>query len=132
MGYAAREIGEIFSAVGSTRVKVCFDTAHAYEAGVIETYDEAGIKKLLDEWDAAVGLENMVAVHANDSKTAFNSHHDRHENLGEGFLGLSAFKNLMREKRLCHADWILEVPGFEGVGPDKKNMELLRKCAGAR
>jgi endonuclease IV len=67
-----------------------------------------------------------VALHINDSKTAFNSHHDRHENLGEGFIGLAGFKNLAKEKRLWDKDWLLEVPGFDNLGPDKKNMEILR------
>ena len=129
MGYTARQLGEIFRVVNSPRVKVCFDTAHAFEAGTIETYDKEHIKLFFDEWDKEVGLENIVVIHTNDSKTAFNSHHDQHQNLGEGFIGLEAFKNLFKEKRLRDRDWILEVPGFDDMGPDKKNMEILRTCA---
>jgi deoxyribonuclease IV len=129
MGYTAKQLGEIYRAVSSPRVKVCFDTAHAFEAGIIETYDKEHIKPFFDEWDRELGLENIVVIHTNDSKTIFNSHHDKHENLGEGYLGLDAFKNLFKDKRLRDRDWILEVPGFEDMGPDKKNMEILRKCA---
>ena len=84
------------------------------------------IKKLFDEWDREVGIENFAALHINDSKTAYNSHNDRHENLGEGYIGLEGFKNLAKEKRINHLPWILEVPGFDGLGPDKKNIELLK------
>jgi deoxyribonuclease-4 len=129
MGYTARQLGEIFHSVNSFRVKVCFDTAHAFEAGTIEKYDKEHIKPFFDEWDKELGLENIVVIHTNDSKTVYNSHHDKHENLGEGFIGIEAFKNLFKEKRLRDKDWILEVPGFEDLGPDKKNMEILRKCA---
>ncbi|MDP3794758.1 MAG: TIM barrel protein [bacterium] len=72
----------------------------------------------LDRWDD----ERIVALHANDSKTAYNSYHDRHENIGEGYIGMDGFKNLAKEKRLRDKAWILEVPGFEGKGPDKRSV----------
>jgi endonuclease IV len=75
-----------------------------------------------------VGLENVVAFHANDSKTAYNSRHDRHENIGEGYIGLQGFKNLAKEKCLNGKAWLLEVPGFDDMGPDKKNVDILRSC----
>ncbi len=128
LGSNAQEVGEILKQINSERAKVCFDTAHAFEAGIIESYTPQNIEKLFDEWDREVGMENFTALHINDSKTAFNSHSDRHENLGEGYIGLSGFKNLTQEKRINNLPWILEVPGFDGLGPDKKNVELLKKC----
>lgn len=112
----------------SHRVKICFDTAHAFEAGFIDEYVPAKIKHMFDEWDEAVGLENIVVIHANDSKTAPGSHHDKHENIGEGYIGLVGFKALAKEKRLWNKPWILEVPGFNGEGPDKRNVDILRGC----
>ncbi|KKW28772.1 MAG: putative endonuclease 4, partial [Parcubacteria group bacterium GW2011_GWB1_52_7] len=76
----------------------------------------------------SVGIQNVVALHVNDSKTPFNSRHDRHENLGEGYIGIDGFRALAGEKRLHHAAWILEVPGFDGEGPDKRNIEILKNC----
>lgn len=128
LGNTAQELGEIFHALSSPRVKVCFDTAHAYEAGAITAYDAPTIKKTFDEWDHYIGCKNIVAIHVNDSKTACNSHHDRHENLGEGYIGIDGFHALAGEKRLHHASWILEVPGFDNLGPDLQNMELLKQC----
>lgn len=128
LGNTAQELGEILHAVDSPRVKVCFDTAHAFEAGAITAYDTLTIKKTFDEWDHHIGLSNIVAIHTNDSKTACNSHHDRHENLGEGHIGIDGFYALAAEKRLHHAAWILEVPGFDNNGPDQQNMALLKDC----
>ena len=65
-------------------------------------------------------------MHVNDSKTIFNSHHDRHENIGEGYIGLEGFKNFAKEKRTWDKDWLLEVPGFDNMGPDQKNIEILK------
>lgn len=127
LGATAEEIGKILKKINSARAKVCFDTAHAFEAGIIK-YDSKAIKATFDEWDKNVGLKNIVAIHANDSKTEFGSHNDRHENIGEGFIGLDGFKNLAKEKRLHDKPWILEVPGFDKTGPDKKNIEILKNC----
>lgn len=131
LGNTAKELGEIFHAVGSSRVKVCFDTAHAFEAGAITAYDAPTIKKTFDEWDEYIGLENIVTIHTNDSKTACNSNHDRHDNLGEGYIGIDGFRALAAEKRLRHAAWILEVPGFDNNGSDLKNMAILKDCFSA-
>lgn len=128
LGSNAKEVGQLLEKINSPRAKVCFDTAHAFEAGIIESYSPENIKKLFDEWDRGVGLENFAALHVNDSKTAFNSHNDRHENLGEGFIGLNGFKNLAKEKRINILPWLLEVPGFDNLGPDKENVEILKKC----
>lgn len=128
IGANAKDIGAIMRAVRSKRVKVCFDTAHAFEAGLIDAYTTSKTKKLFDEWSKEVGMENIVALHVNDSKTAFNSHHDRHENIGEGYIGLAGFNVLAKEKRLHDKAWLLEVPGFTGEGPDRKNIEILKSC----
>lgn len=126
IGAWPEEMGTMLERINSPRVKICIDTAHSFEAGLIESYTPENIKKFLDTWEKAVGLENIVALHVNDSKTVFNSHHDRHENIGQGYIGLEGFKNLAKEKRLWNKAWLLEVPGFDGMGPDKKNIEILK------
>jgi len=128
IGSSPEEIGDILARVKSPRLKVCWDTAHAFEAGRIERYDEANVGYLVDRLHKSVGIQNVVALHVNDSKTPFNSRHDRHENLGEGYIGIDGFRALAGEKRLHHAAWILEVPGFDGEGPDKRNIEILKNC----
>jgi len=126
IGSDISDMKTLFEGVNSSRVKVCFDTAHALEAGLIEKYTEKSVKELFDKWDKEIGLKEIVALHINDSKTVFNSHHDRHENIGEGEIGIKGFRSLAEDKRLWDKDWILEVPGFEGKGPDKKNVEILK------
>jgi deoxyribonuclease-4 len=127
LGFTFHEIGELFHSVKSDRLGICYDTAHGFEAGLIDEYSPENTKKLFDDFDREIGLEHLLALHVNDSKTDTGSHHDRHENLGTGFIGLTGFRNLAKDGRLHDKDWILEVPGFEGLGPDKKNIEILRR-----
>lgn len=124
-GASLEDIGAIINAVKSDSLAVCYDTAHAFEAGLIPNYEKPVVKKLWDDFDKVIGLNRLIALHVNDSKTEFASNHDRHENLGEGYLGLDSFKNLAAEKRLSHASWLLEVPG-DGEGPTKKQLDLLK------
>jgi len=126
IGSNIEEISFLFKTVRSNRVKMCFDTAHAFEAGLIGEYTQENVKKLFDNLEKEIGLEHMVVLHINDSKTAHESHHDRHENIGEGYIGIKGFQMLAKEKRLYNKAWLLEVPGFDDEGPDKKNIEILR------
>lgn len=119
------EIGRLMEAVGSDRVKVCLDTCHAFSAGYDLT-DVEGLELALAEFDREIGLDNLVAVHANDSKTPLGSGRDRHENIGWGTIGLDGFRNVLRHEAFRRATWMLEVPGFEGGGPDELNLEILR------
>jgi deoxyribonuclease-4 len=125
-----KEIGQMLDLVNDKRVAVCYDTAHGFEAGLINEHTPDAVKKLIDEFDKEVGCEHIVALHANDSKTAFDSHHDRHENIGQGFIGQKAFEYFAADERLAHTHWFLEVPGYDGLGPDKKNMDMLKSCRG--
>lgn len=128
IGATIEEVAQILKGVNSERVAVCYDTAHGFEAGLVSAYTKASVKSLFDKWDAAVGLGKLKVIHANDSMTAAGSFHDKHENIGEGHIGLSGFKALAGETRLHDKSWLLEVPGFEGTGPDRRNIEILRSC----
>lgn len=127
IGAVPEEIGQIMKGVNSKRVKVCIDTAHSFESGLIEGYTKPNVEVFLKRWDEAVGLENVHALHVNDSKTEFNSHHDRHENIGEGYIGLAGFQQLAKTPTLHDKAWLLEVPGFDDSGPDKKNVDILKR-----
>lgn len=105
------------------RIGVCLDTAHSFASG----YSLANPNKLLTEFDKTIGLRYLKAIHLNDSKTEFGSSTDRHENIGEGKIGLENIKNLVNSKELKNIPLILEVPGFDGNGPDKKNLEIVKK-----
>ncbi|MCR4260810.1 MAG: deoxyribonuclease IV [Candidatus Colwellbacteria bacterium] len=127
IGSSLEELVNLYRGVSSKRVGMCLDTAHAFEAGMLD-FTPSQVKTFFDSWEREIGMENLVALHINDSKTKFRSGSDRHENLGEGEIGLDGFVNLAKEKRLIHASWILEVPGFDGMGPDRRNLDILKNC----
>ncbi len=122
------EIAWLVKKIGSKRVGVCLDTAHAFEAGIAE-FSEGGVMKFADEVERTIGWSRLVALHANDSKTEFGSKNDRHENIGKGFIGEEGFRNLLHHPKFASVPFILEVPGFAGEGPDKKNVDILKRLA---
>ncbi|XP_047232821.1 probable endonuclease 4 isoform X2 [Girardinichthys multiradiatus] len=92
------------------RVGVCLDTCHAFAAG----YDlaaEGGVTAMLDQFDQEVGLRHLKAVHLNDSKGKLGCNLDRHEDIGKGNIGISAFRDIVNEPRLDNIPLILETPG---------------------
>jgi deoxyribonuclease-4 len=118
------ELGQILKLVQDDRVKVCIDTAHTFAAG----YDwRSNIDETLNEFDREVGLKNLAAFHANDSKMDIGSFKDRHANIGEGFMGQIAFAQLLNHPKLEGKPFLLEVPGFAEEGPDKENVEIMKK-----
>ncbi|MDR3209328.1 MAG: deoxyribonuclease IV [Oscillospiraceae bacterium] len=89
------------------RLGVCLDTCHVYDAG----YDvRGGLDGVLAEFDRAVGLERLRAIHLNDSKNPFASHKDRHEALGIGSLGEDAFRAIVNHPLLRDLPFYLETP----------------------
>jgi deoxyribonuclease IV len=128
VGARFEEIRTMLDAVSDPRVRACFDTCHAFASGYDERTVEAA-RATVDEWDRVVGLENLVAVHCNDSQTGLGSNRDRHANIGQGEIGEDGFRALLHDSRLADRPFILEVPGFEGKGPDAANLEILRRLA---
>ncbi len=129
VGSTMAQVGEMVQAVGSPRLGLCLDTAHAFTAG----YDlrrEDGLGRLLSELEQHVGLERLIAIHANDSKAAFASNLDRHQNIGDGEIGAEGFRRLLGRRELDRVPFILEVPGLERQGPDRANVQRLRELAG--
>jgi deoxyribonuclease IV len=125
LGTTIEGIGEMFRAANNPRIKVCIDTAHSFGAGLLETFTPKELTTFTEKCDKAFGLENITVLHINDSKVPFDSKKDRHENLGQGLIGLQAFKNLSKTPHLKDLPWILEVPGLEGNGPDQPNIKVL-------
>jgi deoxyribonuclease-4 len=105
------ELGGILKAVSSPRLRVCLDTQHCFAAGYDMTTRD-GIEAMIAEFDQAIGLGNLVAVHAN---------------IGEGFIGEAGFEAIMAHPAFRDVPFFLEVPGFEGGGPDRQNVEILKQ-----
>ena len=93
---------------------VCLDTCHVWDGG----YDIVGdLDGVLEEFDRVVGLDRLRAVHLNDSKNPLGAHKDRHEKIGEGFIGFEALSAVTRHPALRDLPFILEtpneLPGYE-------------------
>lgn len=130
MGRRFEQLGEIIRQTGADpRLGVCLDTAHVFEAGY-EVTTKDGLEATLEEFDRAIGVEKLVAIHVNDSKTALGSNVDRHENIGQGLMGEDAFSRILSHPSLRGIPFILEVPGLTSQGPDKPNVDALRRLAG--
>jgi len=133
LGGMPEEIAAMLEAAGMPeRTGCCLDTAHAFEAGIVDDYADSDIlEAFLERWDSTVAFARTYALHANDSKTIAGSNHDKHENIGDGHIGLAGFEALARAGSFDHAAWMLEVPGIEGFGPDEENLARLRGCFAA-
>jgi len=121
-----RELRRIMQAVASPRIKVCLDTQHSFASGYnVATRD--GLDATMEEFEQEIGLSNLVAVHANDSKVPLGRPVDRHENIGDGFIGRDGFARIMRHPAFRDVPFLLEVPGLDKQGPDEENMRRLRE-----
>ena len=125
VGSTFAELSAIMNAVDNSRVRICLDTCHAHAAGY-NVATIAGLKETVDEFQRELGADKLAAIHANDSKTELGSGKDRHENIGQGSIGLKAFRRMVRNRLLRRAAWLLEVPGFEGGGPGKADVDILK------
>lgn len=125
VGSKFEELGRIVREVGSPRVKVCLDTQHMFAAGY-DVKTKRGLEAAMSEFDAEVGVDRLVAVHANDSKCPLAGGVDRHENIGEGHIGLDGLENVMSHPAFRDMPFLLEVPGFDNQGPDRQNVEILK------
>jgi deoxyribonuclease-4 len=126
IGSKFAELGRIIRESGSDRVKVCLDTQHTFASGY-DVKTRAGLDKVMQEFDREVGLDCLVAVHANDSKCPLAGGIDRHENIGEGHIGRDGFLNMLSHPAFADIPFLLEVPGFDNDGPDRRNMDILRE-----
>lgn len=126
IGSKLTELAQIIKSVENPRVAVCMDTQHMWAAG-FNIADPEKLEQTLKEFDSEIGLDLLRAVHANDSKKELGSAVDRHDNIGEGLIGMDGFRNIMGNKAFADVPFYLEVPGFEKGGPDARNVDILKK-----
>jgi len=125
VGQSLEELAFLYNQVHSPRLQICLDTQHLYASGVDVASQEI-FGKWLEQFDREIGIKNLAVMHANDSKTELSSHRDRHANIGEGLIGKSGFRNILSQPLLKDIPFILEVPGVEGNGPDRENIDRLK------
>jgi deoxyribonuclease-4 len=108
---------------GHPRLGVCLDTCHLFAAGYdIRTHE--AFQNTFEEFDKAVGLGRLKAIHANDSKKGLGSRVDRHEHIGQGEIGEEAFRLLVNDPRFENVPILLETPEAETM--HQVNLQKLR------
>ena len=119
------EIGGVMKGLASPQVKVCLDTEHAFAAGY-DVSQKDTLARAMEEFDKEIGLTNLAAVHANDAKVEFGSGVDRHENIGEGHIGVAGFEVIMAHPAFRDGPFLLEVPGTDKKGPDREQLDRVK------
>ena len=132
LGTSVDELAGIAAAISARgiapdRVGFCFDTAHAWGAG-IDVARPSAIDATVAAFDDQIGLERLVMVHLNDSRSELGSRTDRHEHLGAGRIGPAGLAHVLCHPRLAHAAYILETPGMD-EGYDAINLARARALA---
>ena len=110
LGWRFEHIRRIIDGIDDkSRVGVCIDTCHTLAAGY-DLSTEMGYQFCFDEFESIIGFQVLRAIHLNDSKKNAGSHVDRHETLGNGFLGKEFFSRFMHDSRFDNMPIILETP----------------------
>jgi deoxyribonuclease IV len=132
VGHRFEQIASILDRLESPgRGGVCVDTCHVFAAGY-DISNEAGYHAVMEELDRTVGLSRVRAFHLNDSKKGLGCRLDRHEHIGAGALGVTAFWCLLNDPRFDGVPMVLETPKGDDLAEDKVNLALLRAQIGAR
>lgn len=119
------DLAEYFAAVDQHPwLGVCLDTCHAWAAGH-DLARPGGMTETLDALVATVGPERLALVHANDSKDPRGSVRDRHESIGQGFVGFDAFRELLAHPATAGVPLVVETPS-EGSTGHAKDIAALR------
>lgn len=127
IGGTFEELRDILGALQwHPRLGVCLDSAHLFASGW-DIRSPRGVEAFVRAFDRTVGLRWLQAFHLNDSKTGLGSRVDHHENIGEGRIGRAGFKALVNHPKLRRLPGFIETPGFDHEGPDKKNLQILKR-----
>ena len=108
VGSKFQELKEIIDNVQlKDKMGICLDTCHVFDGG----YDiKDNLEAVLEEFDKVIGIDRLKAIHINDSKNPFESHKDRHEKIGEGYIGIEAFERIVTNPILKDLPFYLETP----------------------
>ena len=132
LGHSFEQLAAILAGVrDDRRIGFCLDTCHLYAAG----YDigtERGYRKVLREFDNLIGIGRIRAFHVNDCRKPLGSRVDRHTHIGQGCIGLEAFRCLVNDRRFAAVPKILETPKGGDVTLDLMNLRTLRSLLGVR
>jgi len=120
IGRTFEELKRIYDGVNHPeKLRICMDTCHLSDAGYPVATDFDGI---LAEFDRIIGLDQLAAIHINDSKNEQGAHKDRHANLGDGQIGFDTLKYIVHHPLLKNIPKILETPYIDD--PDREGYKL--------
>jgi len=108
-----------------SRVGLCLDTAHAYLAGYNLATKE-GLDRMVDEIEQMVGTKLIKLIHLNDAAGELGCHHDRHDHIGQGQIGLAGMKRIINYPKFKNIPMVLETPKST-QDSDQENLALVRK-----
>ena len=108
-------------------VGACLDTCHCHVAGY-DLVSAEGYEETLRQVRGTVGLNSVRVWHMNDAKAARGSKLDRHQHIGEGTIGLQAFRRLLNDRRFAHCAFIAETP-VDAEGDDVRNLRAMQRLA---
>jgi deoxyribonuclease-4 len=110
---------------GGERLGVCLDTCHVFTAGY-ELRTSEGYAATMHAFDRVIGLQRLHAIHLNDSKGDLGSRKDRHQHIGQGYIGLEGFRHVVNDPRLAGLPGLLETPKGDDLHEDRENLAVLR------
>jgi deoxyribonuclease-4 len=126
LGSTFEQLRDILARLDGLPAGCCLDVAHCFAAGM-DVSGERGLEKVVRSLDRIIGLERVKVIHTNDSRSGLGSHLDRHANIGEGYIGRGGFKTLVTHPAFRHLPAFIETPGFDREGPDRRNLQLLKR-----
>ncbi|MFR5874886.1 MAG: deoxyribonuclease IV [Eubacterium sp.] len=126
MGKTFEELRTIIDKVEcSDKMGICLDTCHVNDGGYDIVNDLDGV---LEQFNNVIGIDKLMALHLNDSKNPLGAHKDRHEKIGEGYIGLEAFEKIINHPQLRQLPMFLETPNeLDGYAKEIKILKSLRK-----
>lgn len=107
------------------KIGVCFDTCHAFAAGY-DFRSQKSYNELWETFDKIIGISHLHAMHLNDSQKELGSRVDRHEDIGQGKIGLKAFSFIMNDVRFRDIPKIIETPQ-SSPADHIRNLNVLKK-----
>ncbi len=126
IGYRFEHLAEVIARVHDNRwLSICLDTCHVFAAGY-ELRTAEGYAETWRQFDEILGLGRLQVIHMNDAKSDLGSHVDRHAHIGEGKLGMAAFRQIVNDPQLAHLPMILETPQMNDLDIAKRNLDALR------
>ncbi len=126
LGYRFEHLAAILERVRRCdRGGVCLDTCHLFASGY-DIRTEEGYQETITTFHRIIGTDKIRAFHVNDSRRELGSRVDRHGHIGQGHIGLEAFRHLVNDRRFARVPKILETPKGKDLAEDRMNLATLR------